>query len=342
MLAAMALVLAAGLDLAFGKQASLTVTLVFGPFVASSLLPPRDTAAFGAVAVVGAIALGWPDATAGTAAHVVRAATVALGAVLAIRLAQERANRESKLAAVTTIAEVAQLAILHPLPAEIPPLRLAGRYRSATAEARVGGDFYDALSTPFGARFIVGDVRGKGLDAVRLAALLLGEFRSRASTEADLGAVVSRLDHVAAERGGPEDFATAIVGESRAGGLRLVRCGHPHPVRRRDGEVSELPLAGTVPLGFGADGTAADDVPLDGQLLFFSDGSIETRDASGQDFDIRTAFARAPSDGQAALQHVLDELATHADGVVEDDVVLILLEPIGSPIDPTRKELMCQ
>jgi phosphoserine phosphatase RsbU/P len=42
----------------------------------------------------------------------------------------------------------------------------ASHYQSATAAALVGGDLYDLTMTQFGPRFIIGDVKGKGLDAV--------------------------------------------------------------------------------------------------------------------------------------------------------------------------------
>ena len=56
---------------------------------------------------------------------------------------------------------------------------VAGRYISATAAADIGGDLYEALDTPYGVRMIIGDVRGKGLDAVRLASIVLGSLPAR-------------------------------------------------------------------------------------------------------------------------------------------------------------------
>ena len=43
------------------------------------------------------------------------------------------------------------------------------RYRSATRQASVGGDLYEIVPTWHGIRVIIGDVRGKGLDAILLA-----------------------------------------------------------------------------------------------------------------------------------------------------------------------------
>jgi sigma-B regulation protein RsbU (phosphoserine phosphatase) len=52
-------------------------------------------------------------------------------------------------------------------------------YHSAAEQAAVGGDLYEVLDSPWGVRLLVGDVRGKGLDAVRLANRVLGCFRAR-------------------------------------------------------------------------------------------------------------------------------------------------------------------
>jgi sigma-B regulation protein RsbU (phosphoserine phosphatase) len=67
-------------------------------------------------------------------------------------------------------------------------------YASASAEASIGGDFYEALETPHGVRLLVGEVRGKGLDAVRLAGVVLGSFRDAAQEHPDLTGVVAALD----------------------------------------------------------------------------------------------------------------------------------------------------
>jgi hypothetical protein len=75
------------------------------------------------------------------------------------------------------VAEVAQRAILRPIPARLGAMSFATRYLSAAEEALIGGDFYDAAFTPHGLRLITGDVRGKGLPAVQLASVVLGCFR---------------------------------------------------------------------------------------------------------------------------------------------------------------------
>jgi len=344
--AGVTLALTATIDLAYGREASLTVTLVFGPFVASALSPPRDTAWFGVIAVALAIALGWPDGTVGTSAHLVRSASVGVGAVLAFRLAAERTRREAKLLAVTRVADTVQRAILRPLPPRLGPLCFTARYVSATTEARVGGDFYEAVQSPWGVRLVVGDVRGKGLDAVRLAASLLGEFRSRAISEPQLGDVVACLDRLTAlsDSGSGEDFATALVVEVSDGALTMVRCGHPQPfLIGPTGDVQALELPGTLPIGLGADGREATTVKIGpgSRALLYSDGAFEAHDAAGNEFDLAAAVRRTTSLGpDRALDQILEALRSHAGGLIGDDVLLLLAEYRPAAADSSRHDAL--
>lgn len=105
-----------------------------------------------------------------------------------------RQKREAELAGVRSIAEVAQRVLLRPVPRSAGHLRVAVSYTSAVAEARIGGDLYEVVASPDGVRVIVGDVQGKGLEAVETAALVLGAFREAAHNEPDLQRVGARIE----------------------------------------------------------------------------------------------------------------------------------------------------
>jgi serine phosphatase RsbU (regulator of sigma subunit) len=324
------LVLVAGIDLLVGREASLTVMMVFGPFVASALTPTRDTALTAVAAVAGAVALGWPDGTVGTAAFLLRTAAVAVGGLLAVWLAAERSTREQRLTAMTHVAEVAQRAILRPLPSAVEGLGIAVRYVSATAEAKVGGDFYEVVQSRWGHRVLVGDVRGKGLDAVRMASQLVAEFRSRALADQEFQAVVTSVERVAAIAADEEDFATALFLEIGSGRVRGVRCGHPLPIILTAGGAREADMPGTLPLGLGAEPVVVELVmPSGARLLLFSDGAVETKDAAGHDFDLLSESGKvATLAREDIVETILRDLRRHAGGVLADDVVLVVLEPL--------------
>lgn len=331
--------LAAAIDLIYGVEASLIVPLVFGPFVASALASVRDTVAVALIAVVLGVLLGLTDDTIGTSPHLVRVASVAIGSGLAMWLAVERLAREAKLRSVSHVAEVAQQAILHPLPEEIRGVRLAARYLSASADARVGGDFYEALDTPWGLRLVVGDVRGKGLGAVQLASVLLGEFRSRALSEPDLTSVARLVDAAGCRFGDDsgEDFATAVFVQLDGEVATVVRSGHPFPLLANGQGVIPMVVSPSLPLCLGTEGISEEvRVSAGARLLCYSDGALEGRDGDGAHFDLASSFARhvgAP-DLATVLDNVVADLATHCEGGIDDDVVLVLAEqPTGqSPV----------
>ena len=332
--------LAATVDLLYGVEASLIVPLVFGPFVASALASVRDTAVVAVLATLLGVLLGWTDQTIATSPHVVRVASVAVGGLLAVSLARSRTARERKLRAVTHVAHVAQQAILHPLPEQIRGVRLAARYLSASAESQIGGDFYDALDTPWGVRVVVGDVRGKGLEAVRLASALLGEFRSRANSEPELAAVVKTVDAAGAravDQAG-EDFATAVFAQFDEDILTIVRCGHPLPLLAQFHHLDFIDTSPSLPLCLGSEASAEELRLAPGsRILFFSDGAFEGRDARGEFFDLHSSLARhvGNPDLGTVLDRILDDLDRHCLEGISDDVVLVIAEQPTRQVDRT-------
>ena len=149
----------------------------------------------------------------GDVTYWIRVAVVCAISAMAVVVAGMRRRREERLARMTAVAEAAQLALLPPLPPEMTGITIAARYRSATREASVGGDLYEIIPTGYGIRVIIGDVRGKGLDAVLLARHVLSAFRRSA-------VAMPALEHVAGEVGraigphlGAEDFVTAALAQ---------------------------------------------------------------------------------------------------------------------------------
>ncbi|MER5579225.1 PP2C family protein-serine/threonine phosphatase, partial [Streptomyces massasporeus] len=218
-------------DLAGGAGMVWLPLLVAGPALAATTNGPRGVLSVGFLAAALGVALGIRDGVPGRELIAVLSALVAV--TLASGLASAlRGRRERVLAAVRSVAETAQHALLRPVPSTVGPFQVAVRYSAAAAEARIGGDLYALIPTPHGVRLIVGDVRGKGLPAVGTAALVLGVFREAAHDEADLLAVVDRIERSLARNLGHDDFVTAVVaGYPRAGHLEVVNCFH-RAVRR--------------------------------------------------------------------------------------------------------------
>jgi phosphoserine phosphatase RsbU/P len=320
-----------GLDLVGGGNAELLGLLVGPPIVAASFVGPKRTVGVGLVALVAAIGYGRAvgvDLLAGSQG--VPVVAIGVATVLSALVARVRVEREGRLRAVTRVAEVAQRALLGGVPPALGSLRLAVLYASASAEASIGGDFYEALETPHGVRLLVGDVRGKGLDAVRLAGVVLGSFRDAAQDRPDLAQVTAALDRSVTRAIGPEDFVTAVLVQVLGDGSAIVvNCGHPAPLLVRDGRATELgPPEPAPPLGLGPRPEPLRlTLALGDRILLYTDGASEAR-ARGGFFPLQAAaaFALVSADLEAGLESLWAELQRHVAGQLHDDVALLLIE----------------
>jgi hypothetical protein len=280
---------------------------------------------------VGAVFVGMAGTETGMAG-LVNLMGIVLATGVAAAGATIRQRQAEKIAELLRLAAVAQQAVLRPIGPQVGALAVAGRYISATAAADIGGDLYEALNTPYGVRIIIGDVRGKGLDAVRLASIVLGSYRHVAYERADLKSIVQDLDRAVARSVGDEDFVTAALVEERGGTLTIVNCGHPAPLLLRRGQVIPLePPAPAPPLGFMPEVKArVERLEPGDRLLLFTDGLGEAR-RDGEFFPTADRAWRllghgTVGDGLASLETALVDWVH---GRLEDDIALVLLEYAG-------------
>lgn len=328
---------------------------------------PRRPLAYGAVMLLAAIAA----APFTTTAEVPAVTTVSILVVTLISASGgARAGQENqRLADVTSVAEAAQRALLRPLPRQVGPLELGVVYLAAAAEARVGGDLYEVTRTQFGIRLIVGDVRGKGLGAVEIAADVLGVFREVAHEVYTLAEVARRIDASLARRPAAplEEFVTAVLAEidPAAGSLTIYNCGHPPPLvlspgENRPGEnrPGESGSDGQVPPGrlrvipvdvpapalplrlmsLGDTSGAERTVPLQpgDALLLYTDGVTEARDARREFYPLEERVAEVAArtggaDGDL-LDRLRDDLVRYVGAPLDDDAALLLAR-VSEPWD---------
>ena len=321
-------------DVALGGRLVLLGALVIGPLLAASFSTPRVTAALGLYALALGLAAGAVDDIFLTSDHVARLAVVAGASALGVLAAARRTDRERALADVTRVAEVAQRTILRALPAELGPVCFAARYVSASHDALVGGDFYDAVDTPYGVRAVVGDVRGKGLDAVNVAAAVLGSFREAAFVNPSMVDAAAVIDRSVSRGLGPEDFVSALFVEFVSEtAFRVVNCGHPPPLLVGPDTIRFVECQPSCPLGFEPTFTVTEATMHPGErLLLYTDGLVEARDDDGSFFPLEDSAGSvlAHRTLDEALDGLLNELLDHVGGEVNDDVAVILTEPCRS------------
>jgi GAF domain-containing protein/anti-sigma regulatory factor (Ser/Thr protein kinase) len=282
---------------------------------------------FGAMTLIGAESGRTYDAS-----DLSFAEDLAARAAVAVENAQAYSHQSGRLAAITRVAEAAQHAILAPMPAELGPVRLAASYVSAAQDALVGGDMYEAIEREGSVRLLIGDVRGKGLEAVRMATVVLGHFRSAAVECNDLGELARRVDDRLRPYLGDEDFVTALMAEISPEGLcSVVTCGHPPAMLADAGVIRPLGVADSLPLGLGADPTpVVTQLQPGARLLLYTDGILEARDAAGRfvqlDSVVAPLAAGGPIDG--VLDRILDGLRALV-GRLDDDLALVVAEYPG-------------
>ncbi|MEU9417940.1 PP2C family protein-serine/threonine phosphatase [Streptomyces sp. NPDC048272] len=299
------------------------------------------TMAFGAAAIVVLTVLevvrGEPAVSTGLSITVL----VGMISVVAAWSSSVRQRRERELRHIRKVADVAQRAVQHPLPEHLGCVDLHLLYETSVAGAHLGGDFYKALQVEGAVRVMIGDVQGKGLGAVEIAAVLLGSFRESAYTETDLPAIARKLEasmrHYESRVGidDADRFATVILAEIPVDRpvMRLLSCGHPPPVRQARGHVAQYvdfprpspPVHLPVLV---EEGHVVEEVAFDvgDRVLMYTDGVSETRDASGAFYPL---VERVSAWQEVADREVLPRLAADlhrfsAQGL-DDDTAAVLV-----------------
>jgi hypothetical protein len=297
---------------------------------------PRGPILTGAVAIVVAATLVAFDQGRGGGEPYVTFLSIGLVTATAwagvhVRMRQERTIRE-----VRSVAEAAQEVLLRPVPAHLGPLTVGVRYRAAAAEARIGGDLYEVVPTPFGIRVVIGDVRGKGLGAVRTAAAVLSAFREAAYEEAELPGVARRVSASLERRLGEDDeeFVTMILlgfpGNEPC--VDILNCGHPSPLLLRSAHAEALdPPTPTPPVGvLDLEGLELPvlRVPLlpEDRLLLYTDGIIEARNAAGEFYPLPERAPDSLPGVEDTLDRLEEDVQRHVGRPLQDDAAMVLLQ----------------
>ncbi|GAA1900337.1 PP2C family protein-serine/threonine phosphatase [Streptantibioticus ferralitis] len=279
-------------------------------------------------------------------------AWLTLGVIIAVTLAamyasHTRRQRERALADILSVAEAAQQALLRPLPRRLGSLRMEALYLAAAARARIGGDFFEAQYTPHGIRLLIGDVRGKGLPAVQVAAVLMGSFREAAHEAPDLPSLANRLEtsvqRFSAQVPGTdadERFATALFVEipEDESVVRLLSCGHPPPLLLSEGTVRVLEAARPSPplnLAVLLDTHYQVDVSPFGagdSLLLYTDGVSEGRDRAGVFYPLAERVERhATASPDDLIDRLRTDLLAYTAGTLDDDVAALVVHRAVTP-----------
>ncbi|MEV5972392.1 PP2C family protein-serine/threonine phosphatase [Streptomyces sp. NPDC051921] len=343
-------------DVVVPPEVHLGPFLIAAPAVTASFAGPRMTAFVGAVAVLAQSTVAVARTSLTDLNHTYQIVALVLISIIATFFAYLRERDESRVTRLRSIAHAAQSVVLRPLPHRSGSLRIASVYLAAEEEAQMGGDLYAAARTAHGTRLLIGDARGKGLDAISEASLVLGAFRVTAVRETDLPELVGHLEAGVGSAedsgGGPEAgsgvdgtvdgteeaFVTALVLDvpDREPVVRLVNCGHPPPLLLREGRVIPLDTAdASPPLGLSdvlTPEVTVETFPFDvgDVLLLYTDGVVEARDGSRAFYPLEERLtAWVGYDPPTLLGRLRADLQAYAGGHLGDDAALVAVQRLA-------------
>ncbi|MDZ5620063.1 PP2C family protein-serine/threonine phosphatase [Nocardioides bizhenqiangii] len=222
-----------------------------------------------------------------------------------------------------------QRALLPQVMPPIPQIEIASKYVAGTEGIEIGGDWYSVIDIGedhFG--FVVGDVSGRGVDAV--AEMARARFTLRAylvdgNTPDEALEKCSRQFDVTVD----DHITTAVVGLGawRTGEVVVASAGHPLPLLISTDRSEQVAIPVGPPLGVGASSyrSTTFTMPPGSTLVAYTDGLVERR---GEDIDtgIRRLVDAARRHGHEPVDDLLTSLLTALRGAgAADDIAMLAL-----------------
>lgn len=221
------------------------------------------------------------------------------------------------------------------LPDAAPALQgfsFAHSYRNANT---IGGDYHDFLPTGDGrVAILVGDASGHGIAAGLLMAIAHASLRSAIDLHPEPDRVLAFLNRVLCRTGDRRAFMTLFYAllDPTTERVDYACAGHPFPlVRRASGEVAELDLEGSLPLGMRPDSpvrTGSFDLAPGDALVLFTDGLPEAigADDTAFGFPRLEALLATPGAPQALHDRILTAFDSHqGERPLADDLTLLVV-----------------
>jgi serine phosphatase RsbU (regulator of sigma subunit) len=237
------------------------------------------------------------------------------------------------------LAEALQRSLLPELP-QIQGIELVARYEPSSAQAMVGGDWYDAFPLPGGGlALVIGDVMGHDIAAATAMGQLRSVLRSCAADGDRPADVLDRLDRLV-DSFAMADLATVVYARldrhsDGSASMSYANAGHPPPLLLSpDGSGRYLREAASTMIGApgsGARNEAVVELPPGATLLMYTDGVVERRRIDlGERLEVLRSVAgrqcvAAPSldaFGEAVMREMQRDAET-------DDAALLAVRVVG-------------
>jgi len=181
------------------------------------------------------------------------------------------------------LLETIGLSLLPAVAPGVPGLEIGVAVVSATHLARAGGDFYDVYDLgPGGVLLVVGDVSGKGLEALGIATQARYTIQAQIAAGREPARLLSQVNRVLCHILPRSRFVTAAVCLIDPAQKTLTVClaGHPSPVVASSRGVELVETSHNGPLGVFQHLTFAEtmrSLAPDETLILYTDGITEAR-----------------------------------------------------------------
>jgi len=225
------------------------------------------------------------------------------------------------------------------MPEEVPsvaPLDIAVTFRPV---AHLGGDLYDFIHFDDGRlAFVVGDVAGKGAPAALYAALASGIIRTRATRKYPPGQMLELVNKTIASRPIESQYCALMyaIYDPQTRRICLANSGLPYPLLIHGNSPRFLEVAG-IPVGLFPDSQYQElDLPLESGdvLVFYSDGLVEARDASNEDFGLKRLSSIVTANSGKTAEEIVSAVNSEVEDFVgripfHDDRTLIVVKMLA-------------
>jgi serine phosphatase RsbU (regulator of sigma subunit) len=226
------------------------------------------------------------------------------------------------------------------IPKELPGVRFGHLYRSATEEAKIGGDFYDVFEAKNGkVGLLIGDVSGHGINAARIASLTKDTIRAFSHQFRRPHLVLRETNRLLIQRN-LTGFVTVFLGflDPESGILVHSSAGHPPPILVADGSATTIESIGS-PLGvFPTSRYRDNDSRLNpgSIVVLYTDGITEARRENlffGDRGLLEAVLAISDHSAEELPPLLLERALEFSRGMLADDVALLAVQYEG----PTKR-----
>ena len=223
----------------------------------------------------------------------------------------------------------------------LPPLSVATERIAMSAMLEpcydIGGDSIDHAIDDTTAQFAIFDAQGHGLRASVMSNLAVNAYRNARRAGRPLTEIAATVESAIAGQFEEGSFVTCLLAslELDRGELSWINAGHPPALLLREGRVVKtLDAPANRPLGLGFNpelNVHVEHLQPGDQILAYTDGVTEARDASGQQFGaerLADFVVRAVSAGESipeTMRRLSRSVLAHNHGEMRDDATHLLV-----------------